>query len=1314
MADDPRIQRLIDELLESQATPEEVCATCPELLPVVRNRWRQVRLLRADLDDLFPPNDVPSTQQDALVTSPETTPRQPAETALPGIPGYEVEGVLGRGGMGVVFKARHLKLNRPVAIKMLLAGAYAGPEELARFRREAEAVAALRHPNIVQVHDAGEVAGHPYFTMECVEGGTLSHSLVGRPKPPRRAAELLITLASAVQFAHQSGFIHRDLKPANVLLTADGVPKITDFGLVRPIASGSQVTRSGDFLGTPCYMAPEQARGHASAVGPAVDIYALGAVLYEMLTGRPPFDEATPVETIYKVITEVPAPPSRWNVKVPRDLDTICLKCLQKSPARRYASAQDLANDLHRFLDGKPVLARPVGPLERAVKWGRRRPAAALLVAALLVMLGAAVGSGVWLRRQEAESQAAKELREGQARQAVETALRRADDLGREERWQEALLVLTDALPNVAEANAPPLRQRYTQVQSDFQIAAKLEGVRESSPLQPDGAIDYRQRAAEFLGAFEHAELRLDDDEEAVADYIRASAIRAQLVAAIEDRAFVALMLNDGSLVERLLRIARSADPEPVWRDRFRNPAAWKDRQQLLRLAAGAFNSSPPPSEHQLALLALLLRNVGDRNGSSRLLGQACGQQPKNFWVHREMGFALLLEGRWVNAAAFFRTALTLRPDNAGVQEGLGMVLSRNGQTEEGLAAYRRAVELSPANASFHTNLVEAFANAGYWKDAKAACRRALEIDPTNYRALFRLAEVLYGQNRLEDATDLCRTATEIAPDFEEAQFTLGEIYAQTAQHEDAVKAFGKVTELRAANPPAGLLKAAKFPADILHAQELAAVGRRTEAIAVLETAAAREPKDFRFPLEAGKLYRSQGKLDDAANAFTKAADILSGRSWAWEELAAVRLDQGRFADARAATEHLVALPAGPAEQRAWRRQLDLCDSLLAIDDLPAVLAGKERPQKASTQRALAEWCLKHKRLTATAAGFYEAAFSAQGALADDLATADRFDAACAAALAGCGVGEDVAALSGDKRATLRKQALDWLTADYNAWAERHRLAKPGQRTVVVTAVRSWQRNDDLAGVCGEQALARLSADERRAWQTLWAKVATLAASDPAAKIDQARTHVARREWEMAVKCYAEGMELEPTDDGAIWFEYAAAQLLAGDRPGYRRACAHMLARCQTIPQMRPYLAARACTLAPDSTDDPSQPVRLSAKELEFNNERNAVPYWALTEQAALSFRTGRTGDAVPLLESSLVVDGRPGRAVLNWLWLALVHQKLGNPSEARRWLDRAASWLDQQGSRMPRESSAMGSHLHNWLEAHMLRREAESLLSPP
>jgi tetratricopeptide (TPR) repeat protein len=315
-------------------------------------------------------------------------------------------------------------------------------------------------------------------------------------------------------------------------------------------------------------------------------------------------------------------------------------------------------------------------------------------------------------------------------------------------------------------------------------------------------------------------------------------------------------------------------------------------------------------------------------------------------------------------------------------------------------------------------------------------------------------------------------------------------------------------------------------------------------------------------------------------------------------------------------------------------------------------------------------------------------------------------NAARAAALAGCGVGSDAAKLDGARRAELRKWALEWLTTEYDAWAERHRVGKPSDRTVAATAVRAWLTSEDLAGVRDEHALAKLPADERRGWEALWAKVAALAARDPVALFKQARAHVARTQWKKAAACYAGGMELEPTNDSELWFEYAAVQLLAGDRPGYRRTCAHMLARGQAKPPMRVYLVARACTLSPDSTDQPKEPARLF--EPEVDNHR---AFWVQTERAAMLVRDGRPGRAVLDAERSLLDDSRPGRAVLNWLWLALAYQKLGNPNEAKRWLEKAADWLDQQGGRMPPESSVMGSHLHNWLEAHVLRQEAEALL---
>ena len=297
------------------------------------------------------------------VFGPAEAAAQAAESLpLPAIPGYEILKNLGRGGMGVVYWAWHSQLNRPVALKMLLAGDHASPQELCRFRIEAEAIARLQHPNFVQIYDVGRWNGRPYLSMEYVDDGSLARRLVGNPQPMRTAAELVEVLARAMHHAHQRGIVHRDLKPANILFTADGVPKIADFGLAKLLdGSGPTLTYSGTTLGTPSYMAPEQAAGNSKAVGPATDVYALGAILYELLTGRPPFKAEIPRETMRQVQWDEPIPPNRLQPKLSRDLTTICLKCLQKEGGKRYLSAEALAEDLRRFLAGEPIRAHRRG-----------------------------------------------------------------------------------------------------------------------------------------------------------------------------------------------------------------------------------------------------------------------------------------------------------------------------------------------------------------------------------------------------------------------------------------------------------------------------------------------------------------------------------------------------------------------------------------------------------------------------------------------------------------------------------------------------------------------------------------------------------------------------------------------------------------------------------------------------------------------------------------------------------------------------------------------------------------------------------------
>jgi serine/threonine protein kinase len=391
---------------------------------------------------------------------------------------YELLEEIARGGMGVVYKARQINLNRIVALKMLRAGPQATPADLQRFRTEFEAVAQLDHPNIIPIYEVGDYSGQPFFSMKLVEEGNLATKVkgwavtAGCPARTGQIATLMLKVAAAVHFAHQRGILHRDLKPANILINSRGEPYVTDFGLAKRINSSSvavhpssaSITQTGSILGTPAYMAPEQAepsaiaeKGSRAGVTTAADVYSLGAILYELLAGRPPFHAETTFETVRRLLEEEPDPPRNINPQVPRDLQTICLKCLEKDPGRRYATALALAEDLERFLAGEPIQSRPVGNLERAWRWCRRKPIVSSLATSLVIAVlgGLIVVSRLW---RQAEHH----------RQAAENHWKEA-----ERQWEraETNLAEADRQRQRAENNLQEAQDQRRQAESSFHLA---------------------------------------------------------------------------------------------------------------------------------------------------------------------------------------------------------------------------------------------------------------------------------------------------------------------------------------------------------------------------------------------------------------------------------------------------------------------------------------------------------------------------------------------------------------------------------------------------------------------------------------------------------------------------------------------------------------------------------------------------------------------------------------------------------------------------------------------------------------------------
>jgi serine/threonine-protein kinase len=790
-------------------------------------------------------------------------------------PAYEVLAELGRGGMGIVYKARHRALNRVVALKMLVAGSLARPEQLARFRTEAEAVARLQHPNVVQIFEVGEHNGRPYLALEFVDGPTLARQCGRTPQPAHTAARLVETLARAVHEAHRQGIVHRDLKPANVLLTTEGVPKIADFGLAKRLEGGSDLTATGAYLGTPAYMAPEQAEGRARDVGPAADVYALGTILYELLTGQPPFEAETPLETMRRVAAEVPVPPRRLRRGLPGDLETVCLKCLEKDPRKRYPSAAALAEDLRRFQAGESIRARAAGAIERLGRWCRRRPLVASLLAGLVAVFLAGFGGVThqWLAADRERQRAEEGFRK--AKQAVDECFLRATE--------------DPALQGPAMARVRKLLLETTlPYYEDF--LARHGG---------DPAL--KREAAETYARVGTINQDVGQKTDSLAAFEESHRLWEELHAGSRDPAVA------GGLASSLEGLARTQRVLGLRDEALHNfETARGIREDLL-----AEGETASASRRALAAtcrsIGALHHEAGRRDEAFRfyeqartLLDKLIAEDPRNptlaydlVLTTNNLGLLHRQGGHWEEALAAHRRARTLLDDQVAREPGdsrfrcelartwhrLAILQEEAGQLEEALAGYERASQIRANLAAAYPAVPEFLRESAETLDNLGDVHKERDHPDEALRSYQRSREI-WERLIASDSSDV-----RFRGDMAICLNKMGQLYSETSRPADALVCYERARELLdtlTREDPADTLFQLTLAENRYQASELIRESaRRAEALrlceearVVLETLVQKDPADVRFRDSLADCLARTARLDGEAGQWDKALSV--------------------------------------------------------------------------------------------------------------------------------------------------------------------------------------------------------------------------------------------------------------------------------------------------------------------------------------------------------------------------------------------------------------------------------------------------------
>jgi serine/threonine protein kinase/Flp pilus assembly protein TadD len=661
---------------------------------------------------------------------------------------YEFLEEVGRGGQGVVYRARQKSLNRTVALKVIALGSWATETHLKRFRREAEAAASLEHPNIVPIHEVGERDGQCYFSMKFIEGGQLDEVISQTPMPIRQAAELVAKVARTVHYAHEHGILHRDIKPGNILLDANGDPHLTDFGLARLLDTKSSVTRTIDVLGTPSYMAPEQAAGETAKLGKATDVYGLGAVLCQLLTGQPPFAGGTTYETIRLLRDTEPRQPRLLNPKVDRDLSTICLKCLEKDPKRRYPSALALAEDLEHWLRHEPIVARHTGIFTRGRKWVRRNPSSALFAAALIA-LASVIGWNVW----KSES-ILPPITNGIAVLPFENLSRDPDNAYFAEGIQDEILTRLASIADLKVISRASTQHYQNKPRNLAEIATQL-GVANILEGNVQKAADQVRVNVQLINAQTDSHLWADTYDRKVTDIFGveseiakriAESLQAKLSPA-QANALAIIPTRDAEAYDLFLKGEyQEREAESTYKGETYDRAATFYRQALARDPNFALAYA------RLAYNRLHRHWYIGRLTSAQLeevrsnVEHALAIAPDLPEAHLAMGiFHYWGRHDFDTALREFNRAIELQPNNSDTIYFRAAIYRRRGEWRRALKEFERAMELDPRAAWMSDAIGSTYLLLRRWSEAEHWFKHALALDPHHLGISYRLSQTYIG-----------------------------------------------------------------------------------------------------------------------------------------------------------------------------------------------------------------------------------------------------------------------------------------------------------------------------------------------------------------------------------------------------------------------------------------------------------------------------------------------------------------------------------------------------------------------------------------